>query len=212
MGGGRPWILWTTCSLWIKMFENHCRKTLMYNDTECEIFNWNAAMAWKTLTSGLQATLLLSPGYTILLFLDYCSNDLLNCHMLEAHVLQMMWCDSLVEPWLEKNKNSRNRNRKRLDEGGKAVWEVQGEVNVVRETRLPWLVPGRYVHTCVFMYMCINARLDISFLSWFPLISRVWLLHACVRVFVHTALISPTGWQQGSLQSCAGLLSTHGYT
>lgn len=64
-------------------------------------------------------------------------------------------------------------------------WEVQGEVNADREPRLPWLVPGRYVHTRVFMYMCINARLDISFLSCFPLISHIWLLYACVRVFVH---------------------------
>lgn len=68
---------------------------------------------------------------------------------------------------------------------GREGCEVQGEVNAVREPRLPWLVPGRYVHTYVFMYMCVNALLDISFLSWFPLISHVWLLHACVRVFVH---------------------------
>lgn len=68
---------------------------------------------------------------------------------------------------------------------GREGCEVQGEVNAVREPRLPWLVPGRYVHTYVFMYMCVNALLDISVLSWFPLISHVWLLHACVRVFVH---------------------------
>lgn len=72
---------------------------------------------------------------------------------------------------------------------GREGWEVQGEVNTVKEHRLSWLVPGRYAHTCVFMYMCINARLDISFLSWFPLISHVWLVNACVRVFVcHSSL------------------------